>query len=146
MNVDKQIFDLVERIGRLMRDLELADTASESGTPIAIAMANEAWRKASRELNDIMSALAALEPESFPAAAALADAASATGSPLLIAALRDWLLRQAIRQADAAEHHQARIEDEPPIGMLPDGSLNLERAFRPRIVKSAPAVHHDEPN
>ena len=48
MNVDKQIFDLVERIGRLMRDLELADTASESGTPIAIAMANEAWRKAER--------------------------------------------------------------------------------------------------
>jgi signal-transduction protein with cAMP-binding, CBS, and nucleotidyltransferase domain len=118
MQVDKQIFDLVERIGRLMRDLEFADTASETGTPIAIAMANEAWRKASRELNETTQALAALEPESFPAMAAIADAAALTGSPTLIAALRDALLRLAVRQAEAHELRRDRIENEPPIGRL----------------------------
>ena len=134
MNTDKQIFDLVDSVGRLMRDLEFADQASESGGPIAVAMANESWRKTSRELNEATAALAALEPTSLPAAAAVADAALATGSPLLIAGLRDWLLREAMRQA-AAEHRRDRLENEPPIGMLADGTLNREREFRPHIVK-----------
>jgi hypothetical protein len=118
MHVDKQIFDLVERIGRLMRDLEFVDTASESETPLTVVMANETWLKGSRDLNDVVSAFAILEPESFPAMAAIADAAALTGSPTLIAALRDALLRLAVRQAEAHEPRRDRIENEPPIGRL----------------------------
>ena len=125
MNVDKQIFELTDRVKRLMTVMEAADELSDSGvTPASLALANDAWRKASRELSEVTSALAAMLPESLPAMAAIAGAAADTGSPVLIASLRDALLRMAMRQAEAAEHHCARIEDEPPIGILPDGRLN----------------------
>jgi hypothetical protein len=114
MHVDTEIFAMVERIKQLMTDLEDADCLSDSSSLAAMEMANAAWRTASQGLNETANALAALEPESFPAMAAIADAAALTGSPTLIAALRDAPLRLAVRQAEAHELRRDRIENEPP--------------------------------
>ena len=123
MNVDKQIFESVERIKQLMATAEAADELCETGiTPVSLVLASDVWRKAMRELTEATESLARREPQTLPAAAAIAEAAMATGSPLLIAGLRDALLRMAIRQTD--EHQRARLEDETPIGFLPSGTLN----------------------
>ena len=98
MHVDKQIFEMVEHIKRLTLEMEDADRVSDSGSIPTIATANAVWRAAAQALNQTTQALAALEPVSFPAMAAVAEAAALTGSPTLIYALRDRLLRLAVRQ------------------------------------------------
>ena len=97
MHVDKQIFEMVERIKQLTLEMEDADRVSGGSIP-TIATANAVWRAAAQALNQTTQALAALEPVSFPAMAAVAEAAALTGSTTLIYALRDRLLRLAVRQ------------------------------------------------
>jgi hypothetical protein len=93
------------------------------------------WRKTSRLLKEASDELAALEAESFPALAAICGAALATGAPELIGSLHDQLLRWAMRQAEAEEavpYRSERFASEPPLGMLPNGELNVVAFVPPR--------------